>query len=348
MKKLARYRKTRLSIILAALLLLWTDPNTVLTAQPKQSLEDEAADSILEARGALGQLVSESVSLLPKLLLVTATVLIAWLLFFLFRSLYKRLQMNRQRQEGVVILVRLLLIFVALIVSVTILAGDIGTLLGSLGLIGLALSWALQQPIESFSGYLLNAFRSYYRIGDRIHLGAIHGDVYRIDFLTTTVWEVGGPGKSVTGAQPTGALVTFPNSEVLRSSIVNDSRDFPYIWDEVTVGIANESDLVYTAEVFRKLAEKLIGSSMRESAQAYQFLLKTRGIDYEVETSPQVYFSAASSWTDCTLRYLVALRERRRWSSLIFEKLSTEMSQATHKGKIISAYPKSIVAKEST
>jgi small-conductance mechanosensitive channel len=70
-----------------------------------------------------------------------------------------------------------------------------------------------------------------------------HGDVYRIDVLTTTVWEAGGPGKSVTGAQPTGAMITFPYWEVLRSNIVNYSREFPYVWDEVTVAIANESDL---------------------------------------------------------------------------------------------------------
>jgi small-conductance mechanosensitive channel len=64
-------------------------------------------------------------------------------------------------------------------------------------------------------------------VGDRIAVGDVFGDVYRIDVLTTTVWEAGGPGKPVSAAQSTGALITFPNWEVLRSNIINYSRDFP-------------------------------------------------------------------------------------------------------------------------
>lgn len=55
-----------------------------------------------------------------------------------------------------------------------------------------AASWALQTPIESFTGWLLNAFRAYYGVGDRVAVGDVFGDVFSIDILTTTVWEAGG------------------------------------------------------------------------------------------------------------------------------------------------------------
>lgn len=91
----------------------------------------------------------------------------------------------------------------------------------------------------------MNSFRRYSRVGDRIAVG----DVYRIDVLTTTVWEADGSGQSVVAARATGALITFPNWEVLRSNIVNYTRDFPYVWDEVTINVANESDLGYAARI---------------------------------------------------------------------------------------------------
>ena len=187
----------------------------------------------------------------------------------------------------------------------------------------LALSWALQTPIESFTGWVLNALRGYYRIGDRVQVGDVLGDVYRIGVLATTVWEVGGPGKSVSGSQPTGALITFPNWEILRSNITNYSRDFPYVWDEVTFSVANESDLQYAIDVIQKTAAAVVGEMMREPAAEYQQLLQREHLSHDVHQAPEVYLSLAESWTNCTVRYLVPLRERRTWSSDLILAVST-------------------------
>jgi small-conductance mechanosensitive channel len=91
---------------------------------------------------------------------------------------------------------------VAAVASLSVLAGDVRAVVGSVGLLGLAASWALQTPIESFTGWLLNSFRGYYRVGDRIAVGDVFGDVYRIDVLTTTVWEAGGPASPCRRRRP--------------------------------------------------------------------------------------------------------------------------------------------------
>jgi small-conductance mechanosensitive channel len=156
----------------------------------------------------------------------------------------RRLLASWTRANAISALAGVLIWILAISAALSVIVGDPRTLLGSVGLIGLALSWALQQPIESFTAWLLNSFRGYYRVGDRIAVGDVFGDVYRIDFLTTTVWEAGGPDKPVQGAQPTGALVTFPNSEVLRANVTNYTRDFPYV--------AVSARGVWSAEVTRR------------------------------------------------------------------------------------------------
>ena len=195
-----------------------------------------------EAASTVRELFMGFAGILPQLLIGIGILVLAALLQAFTRPLLRKALRSWSRANAVSALVGIAIWFVAISAALSVLVGDPRTLLGSVGLIGLALSWALQAPIESFTAWLQNSFRAYYRVGDRISVGEVFGDVFRIDFLTTTVWEAGGPDKAVQGAQPTGALVTFPNSEVLRSNIVNYTRDFPYVWDEMVVSFANGSE----------------------------------------------------------------------------------------------------------
>jgi small conductance mechanosensitive channel len=240
-------------------------------------------------------------------------------------------------------LTRLIAYLAATVAAVSVLAGDVRAVVGSVGLLGLAASWALQTPIESFTGWLLNSFRGYYRVGDRIAVGDVFGDVYRIDVLTTTVWEAGGPGKPVSAAQATGTLITFPNWEVLRSNIVNYSRDFPYVWDEITIGVANESDLPYTTSVLEETARRVLGEQMQTAAQQYEVLLRAERLMFDVDEIPRVYLSLADSWTDCTIRYLVPVRSRRTWSSALILEISREIAKPEHNDRILAVYPRTEV-----
>jgi small conductance mechanosensitive channel len=147
----------------------------------------------------------------------------------------------------------------------------------------------------------------------------------------------------VAGAQPTGAMITFPNWEVLRSNIVNYTRDFPYVWDEVTVSVANESDLAYTAQVFRDIAREVIGPEMGAPAEQYQALLHRARIGFDIPEDPSLFFSNGESWTNCTVRYLVGARQRRRRASDLLVALSNATLDPRHAGKILSSYPRSEV-----
>lgn len=300
----------------------------------------EAVASMEQATSTLMDLVSGFYSLLPKLAVAIIILLLGWLIAKMARRLTRRYFDGSQRAVSVVALGQIGIFFITFVIAVSVLVGDVRAFLGSLGLVGLALSWALQNPIESFTGWVLNTFRSHYRVGDRIAVGEVFGDVYKIDYLTTTVWEAGGPGKPVTGAQPTGAMITFPNSEILRANVVNYSRDFPYVWDEVTFGLANETDIPYALDVIRRKVDDVLTGQMYESALEYRVLLERQRLAYDIEDKPQVYLSLTDSWINCTIRYLVGVRERRRWSSYLVEEMLSELSSEKHKGRIRSAYPR--------
>jgi small-conductance mechanosensitive channel len=315
-----------------------------MTGQPPQNLTNDPSEAFQEATQTLHELFLSFYAILPKLFIAIALFIFAAFVTRLARYLLRRFLHQWEKSEAIGALLKITIYLFTLAAALSIVVGDAKALVGSIGLIGLALSWALQTPIESFTGWFLNSFRSYYRIGDRIEVGGVFGDVYKIDILTTTVWEAGGQGKPVTGAQPTGALITFPNWEVLRSNIVNYSKDFPYVWDEISLSVTNESDLSYAMAVIRKRAEAIMGEIMQKPAQQYQELLQQAKLAFDIAQEPQIYLSQDDAWTNIVVRYLVPVRERRRWATELLLALSKEISAKDHAGRIRAAYPRTEIA----
>jgi small-conductance mechanosensitive channel len=300
-------------------------------SSPEQAVE--------EAAGTIRDLVRGASSALPKILIALALLVLAGFLASLVKPVLRRVLGSWSRAAAMSAGVGIVIWLLAISAALAIITGDARTLLGSVGLLGLALSWALQAPIESFSAWVLNSFREYYRVGDRIGVGDVFGDVYRIDFLTTTVWEAGGPGKNVQGAQPTGALITFPNSEVLRTNIVNYTRDFPYVWDELAVGVANESDLAAAMNLALETAVRVLGEDMVEPAREYRRRLQSAGLDYEISDRPQVFLEQTDAWSNVIVRYLVAARSRRVVATRLLLELNEAMASSDTAARIIPAYP---------
>jgi small-conductance mechanosensitive channel len=295
-----------------------------------------------DATRALHDLWVSFLGNLPKYLIALAVLLLAGILVRLLRPLLRRILRGWERSNALIVLSGFAIWLLALGIAISILVGDIRALVGSLGLVGLALSWALQTPIESFTGWLMNSMQGYYRVGDRVAVGEVFGDVYRIDVLTTTVWEIGGMDRDapVQAEQPTGRLITFPNYEVLRGSIVNLTRDFPYVWDELDLQVGNRSDLTYAVEVLQKLAQNTIGEQMAEPARSYEAILRTARLEATIADVPQVFVSLDDSWTTLTIRYLVGARERRRWKSILAKAAMEELNRPEHGERILSVFPR--------
>lgn len=357
--RLRTFRKASLiAVALTSLLLLLLGPTEEALAQdagvtatadapaeePRRQVQPQevAREATAEAQRTASGLRQGLLNALPKLTVVLGTLLLTWLVARGLRALLRVTLGRWARADASTALASICVWLLGTGIAVSVLAGDIRAMLGSVGLVGLALSWALQTPIESFTGWLLNSFQGYYRVGDRIQVGEVFGDVYAIDFLSTTVWELGSaerPG-AVHAEQPTGRLITFPNNEVLTGTVINLTRDFPYVWDELAVPVANESDLRYALELLRRLALEVLGSDMAGPAHDYEALLRKARLETSVADAPEVYVSLADSWTSITIRYLVHARQRRKWKSLLAEHVMVEFNQPAHAGRIIPVYPR--------
>ena len=197
----------------------------------------------------------------------------------------------------------------------------------SLGLISLILGFALQTPISSFIGWVYILVRQPYRVGDRIEIGDARGDVIDVGYLDTTLWEIGG--RHLSTDHPSGRTIKFPNTKVFDTPVVNYSWPlFPYIWNEVKVSLAYESDLQFVAATMQRIAEEELGEVMIEKVKVFKDLLARTPVDHlEVRERPSVVFRVnENTWIEAILRYLVEPRRSGRVKTALTEKILTALN----------------------
>jgi small-conductance mechanosensitive channel len=177
----------------------------------------------------------------------------------------------------------------------------------SLGVVGFAVTFALQAPILSVIGWVYIMAKRPYGVGDRVKIGDAKGDVVDVSFLVTTLWEV--QGDLVTTHQPSGRVVTVPNSMVLESQVFNYTQDeFPFVWAELPIQLSYETDLQFAREVAREVADDYLGDEMAARVERYRDQIALSPVSLEVQARPSVNVAQAVSWVELRVRFLAKPR----------------------------------------
>ena len=177
------------------------------------------------------------------------------------------------------------------------------------GLATAGFAFALQKVIVSFAGYLAIIRGKVYRIGDRIAIGDVRGDVVFIGFVRTQVMEMGHPGADtakmwIKGLQYTGRFVNITNDKIFEEPVFNYSREFPYIWDEITFPIHYRvKDRAKAEEIVRQAAARNTNRYVEESAEARGRLERKYFLQIE-DPAPRVYWRLTDDWLEMTVRIL--------------------------------------------
>jgi small-conductance mechanosensitive channel len=79
--------------------------------------------------------------------------------------------------------------------------------------------------IASVAGWMAVSFGGFYKVGDRVELGGIKGDVIDIGILRTTIMQI---GEWVSSDQYNGRIVRVANSFVFKEPVFNYSAEFPF------------------------------------------------------------------------------------------------------------------------
>jgi small-conductance mechanosensitive channel len=177
----------------------------------------------------------------------------------------------------------------------------------AMGVLGAGIAFASQEIIGSFTGYLNIVTGNLFRIGDRVRIGNVVGDVLDISVLRTTVMEI---GEWVKAEQYTGRVVTIANRAVFSDPVFNYTQHWPYLWDEVTIPITYSSDWRRAWEVMRDHGQAYTSNLLRQAQTELRELTRRYPV-HGVSVEPTLYLVMTDAWIEMTLRYVVDARQRR-------------------------------------
>lgn len=201
-----------------------------------------------------------------------------------------------------------------------------------LGLASAGLAVALHDTISNMAGFFFIEARKPFRVGDRIEIGDVQGDVIDIRLFQFSVVEV---GNWVDADQSTGRIVHVPNNWALREPCRNSHIGFEYIWNEVPVLVTFESDWRKAKELLlhigKENAENLSQGAQEQIRRAARKYLIVAG-----KLTPTVYTDVKDSGVQLTIRYLVSPRQRRGTEQKIWEDILDAFATEPH---IDLAYP---------
>lgn len=273
---------------------------------------------------------------IKKLLLLTIVITIVILLATLAKRMLKAGIDNataRYNASRVTDLIAAILIFFALL---SLLFANWYATMVSFGIISLVLGLALQNPITSFFAWVYILIRKPYAVGDRIRIGSVKGDVIELGYFDTTLWEFGG--EYLSGDHPSGRIIRFSNSKIFSEYIYNYSWPlFPFIWNEIRLFVAYETDLSFVTEKVRAFVENEVGEAMIRRVKRYKKILDETPIDQlEVREYPSIILRAhENTWVEVVVRYLVEPKISGQVKNRIFKNLMEELRK--HPDKVLFA-----------
>jgi small-conductance mechanosensitive channel len=192
------------------------------------------------------------------------------------------------------------------------------------GLIGAAIAFALQDIFKNFMGGILLFLNNIYRVGDRIEIDGKYGDVIDIGLLYTTLMET---REWVSADQVTGRLTIIPNGVVLAGTIQNYTKDFDFIWDEMSVPITYDSDL---NDASQKILEVVKTETKEVVDNAQKTMARIEGKYYFTKRSlePAIFLTLTDNWVAFGIRYVTDVRRRRETQNRISGLILAEFAKS--------------------
>lgn len=210
---------------------------------------------------------------------------------------------------------------------------QLGSLTVAFGVAGAGIAFALQEVIASFAGWFAIHFAHFYKVGDRVELGGIKGDVIDVSFLRTILMEV---GEWVDGDLYNGRVVRVANSFVFKAPVYNYSGEFPFLWDEITVPVKYGSDRKLARKLLVKVASEVVGAYGKEAGISWETFSK-RFLLSDAKTDPAVTMEANDNWIEYTVRYVVDFKARRTIKNRLFEAVLDAFESSDDRVQIASA-----------
>jgi small-conductance mechanosensitive channel len=249
------------------------------------------------------------------------------------RASFRYVHDGRRRYQF--LLLRRIVIWVSvLIIVVLAFATELGSVVTFAGLITAGIAVAMQNVITSIVGYFFLIGKYGLRVGDRVSIAGVTGEVVEIGLVRIHLMELGGPGDS----QPSGRIVAFSNSIVFQptAGIFKQIPGTNFVWHELKLTLASETDYHVAKDRIMKAVDSALGH-YRENIDTQRRLVETNLTTVSAgELLPKVRLHYTAAGIEATVRYPVEIEKSTDIDDHLMRELIAAVQQEP-KLKLISA-----------
>jgi small-conductance mechanosensitive channel len=236
------------------------------------------------------------------------------------RAVFRYAQETRRRNQ--LLLVRRIVMWaIALVIVGFAFATEVSSLATFAGLLTAGIAVAMQGPIVSIVGYFFLIGRYGLRVGDRVQIGTVTGEVIDLGLVRLHMMELGPQYR------PTGRVVAFANSVVFQASggIFKQIPGVNLAWREFTLAVPGDGDFATVKKRLLDAAQRVLDEYRDELDRQTLALQQTTssGAAERPQCHVQLRFSSGS--VEAIVRYPVPLQR----AAEVEERMSRALLDAT-------------------
>jgi small-conductance mechanosensitive channel len=234
------------------------------------------------------------------------------------RATLKYIRDVRRRHQFLVIR-RIVLWFTVVLAIAFALAAEIGSLATFAGLITAGIAVALQNVILAIAGYFFLVGKYGVRVGDRVQISGVTGNVVDIGLIRLHLMELAGAGND---RQPTGRVVVFSNSIVFQPT-VSFYKQIPgtnFGWHEVSLTLSPDTDYRLAEDRVLGAVQAVYATYQKHIEDQHRHIGRTFTLALDVP-QPQSRLRLTQTGLEVVIRYPLELEKSAEIDDQIIREL---------------------------
>ncbi len=241
---------------------------------------------------------------------------------------------DSRRRYQFLLLRRIALWFLVIVIVGFAFASELGSIVTFAGLITAGLAVAMQSVLVSIVGYFFLIGKYGIRIGDRVQIGDVTGEVIELGLVRLYLMELGNRGLS----GPTGRVVAFANSIVFQvsSGLFKQIHGVNFIWREIVLNLPPGIDYAAAKEKLKAAVTNAVKDYRDEILRQTKEIQRATASDSADDGRPRVQLTFSAVGAQAHIQYPVHLQNAaetdERVSQAVFGAIAgTEQApQASH------------------
>lgn len=231
---------------------------------------------------------------------------------------------DSRRRYQLLLLRRIALWSLVVVVVGVAFASELGSIVTFAGLITAGIAVAMQSVLVSIVGYFFLIGKYGIRVGDRVQIGEVSGEVIDVGLVRLYLMELGAKG----AMGPTGRVVAFANSVVFQvaSGLFKQIPGVNFSWREVVLNLPAGVDYAAVKERLQAAVTEALAEYRPELLRQTQEIERTTLSSSGGDADPRVQLRFSPTGVEAHVRYPVHLQH----AAEIEEAVTRGLAQVLH------------------